>query len=139
MRVDYRPFGGPLNIRGSYITILVQMNLRLVVKRKAPIPKVSDDDAARLADMFRLLGDPSRLRILLACLGGPSSVGEIAAKVDLSISLVSHHLRLLRAARLVKARRDGKQVFYEGADEHVRCVIADMIVHAGEARDEDKE
>lgn len=116
------------------------MNLRLVHKRKpAPIPKVSDEDAVRLADMFRLLGDPSRLRILLACIGGPASVGDIAGKVDLSISLVSHHLRLLRAAGLVKARRDGKQVFYEGADDHVRCVIADMIVHAGEAREEDED
>ncbi len=115
------------------------MNLRLVQKRKSPIPRVSDDDAAGLADIFRLLGDPSRLRILLACLGAPTSVGEIASRVGLSVSLVSHHLRLLRAARLVRARRDGKQVFYDGADEHVRCVIADMIVHAGEARDEDED
>jgi DNA-binding transcriptional ArsR family regulator len=116
------------------------MNLRLVHKRKpAAAPRVSDDDAVRLADMFRLLGDPSRLRILLACLNAPVSVGELAAKTGLSVSLVSHHLRLLRAARLVAARREGKQVFYAGADEHVRCVIADMIVHAGEAQGEDED
>jgi ArsR family transcriptional regulator len=116
------------------------MNLRLVHRRKpAAAPRVSDDDAARLADLFRLLGDPSRLRILLACLDAPVSVGEIAAKTGLSVSLVSHHLRLLRAARLVMARREGKQVFYAGADEHVRCVIADMIVHAGEAHGEEED
>ncbi|MGQ0675303.1 MAG: ArsR/SmtB family transcription factor [Rhodospirillales bacterium] len=115
------------------------MNLRLVSKRKVPVPRLGDDAAARLADMFRLLGDPSRLRILLACIDAPVSVGAIAGRAGLSVSLVSHHLRLLRAARLVKARRDGKQVFYDGADEHVRRVIADMVTHAGEAQAEDEE
>jgi DNA-binding transcriptional ArsR family regulator len=46
--------------------------------------------------------------------------------------LVSHHLRLLRAARLLRAERQGKQVFYSPADEHVRCTITDMVVHMGE-------
>ena len=69
------------------------------------VPALSDDEAARLADMFRLLGDPSRLRILLACLVRPTAVGAIAEGTGLSISLVSHHLRLLRAARLVRATR----------------------------------
>jgi DNA-binding transcriptional ArsR family regulator len=112
------------------------MNVRLAYKGKAApakaLPSVSDNDAARLADLFRLLGDPSRLRILLACLDAPRSVGAIAAKTGLSVSLTSHHLRLLRAARLVKPKRAGKQVFYAGADAHVRRVVADMIVHASE-------
>lgn len=96
------------------------MITRLTPKRTpAAVPALNDDEAARLADMFRLLGDPSRLKILLACLARPISVGAIAEQAGLSISLVSHHLRLLRAARLVKATRQGKQVFYEGADDHV--------------------
>ncbi|MCK6451270.1 MAG: metalloregulator ArsR/SmtB family transcription factor [Alphaproteobacteria bacterium] len=103
-----------------------------------PLPALSDDDAARLADMFRLLGDPSRLRIVLACIAGPVSVGAIAERVGLSLSLVSHHLRLLRAARLVKATRQGKQVFYAAADDHVRCVIADMVSHVGEGPEQDE-
>ncbi len=111
------------------------MITRLVRKPVSPVPALSDDEAARLADMFRLLGDPSRLRILLACLARPIAVGAIAEQTGLSISLVSHHLRLLRAARLVKAARQGKQVFYEGADDHVHCVIQDMVTHLAEPDD----
>lgn len=115
------------------------MITRLARKQAAPVPALGDDEAARLADMFRLLGDPSRLRILTACLAEPASVGAIAARAGLSISLVSHHLRLLRAARLVRATRQGKQVFYEGADDHVRCVIRDMVTHLAEPDGEDEE
>jgi DNA-binding transcriptional ArsR family regulator len=62
--------------------------------------------------MFRLMGDPSRLRIVLACLDAPICVSDVAARTRLSQSLVSHHLRLLRAARILRAERQGKQVFY---------------------------
>ena len=65
-----------------------------------------------LADLFRLLGDPTRLRIVLACVDERRAVGAIAEGLGLSPSLVSHHLRLLRAARIVRAERQGKQVFY---------------------------
>ena len=87
---------------------------------------------AELAEIFRLMGDPSRLRILLACLDEPAAVGALAARLDLSSSLVSHHLRLLRAARLVRPTRHGKQVFYIAADEHVRRVLVDMVAHVAE-------
>lgn len=92
----------------------------------------SDSDVAELADMFRLLGDTTRLRIVLACLDNPISVGDIAGQLELSPSLVSHHLRLLRAARVVKADRQGKQVFYAAADQHVSGVLADMLEHIAE-------
>ena len=92
----------------------------------------SDSGVAELADMFRLLGDTTRLRIVLACLDDPISVGDIAGQLDLSPSLVSHHLRLLRAARVVKADRQGKQVFYAAADQHVSGVLADMLEHIAE-------
>ena len=92
----------------------------------------SDSDVAELADMFRLLGDTTRLRIVLACLDDPISVGDIAGQLELSPSVVSHHLRLLRAARVVKADRQGKQVFYAAADQHVSGVLADMLEHIAE-------
>ena len=92
----------------------------------------TDSDVAELADMFRLLGDTTRLRIVLACLDDPISVGDIASQLELSPSLVSHHLRLLRAARVVKADRQGKQVFYAAADQHVSGVLADMLEHIAE-------
>lgn len=92
----------------------------------------NDNDIAQLADLFHLLGDPTRLRIVLSCLPAPIAVGDIAAQLQLSSSLVSHHLRLLRAARIVKSERQGKQVFYTAADAHISGVLADMLEHIAE-------
>ncbi len=92
----------------------------------------ASERSAQLADLFRLLGDSSRLRIVIACIDVPVAVGELADRLDLSGSLVSHHLRLLKAARIVKSERRGKQVFYSAADDHIRCVIADMLEHISE-------
>ncbi len=105
--------------------------------RIKPRPVLDDDQSVELAEMFRLLGEPSRLRIVLACLLGPMNVGTIAEQVGLTASLVSHHLRLLRAARLLRAERQGKQVFYSVADEHVRCVIKDMVDHVIESSEQE--
>ena len=96
-----------------------------------------DDQAVELAEMFRLMGDASRLRIILACLDGPLCVGDIADRLQLSASLVSHHLRLLRAARILKADRRGKQVFYAPADAHISQVLADMCAHVNEPPGQD--
>jgi DNA-binding transcriptional ArsR family regulator len=93
---------------------------------------ISDDQTIELAEMFRLMGDASRLKIVLACLRKSRCVSDIAATTKLSASLVSHHLRLLRAARMLRAERQGKQVYYSAADDHVRCVIADMVAHVRE-------
>ncbi len=98
-----------------------------------PAPPVLDDGrVAELAGMFHMMGDPTRLRILLACMDEPIAVGEIARRLGLSQSLVSHHLRLLRATRLLRAERRGKQVFYGAVDDHVRHVVADMVAHVSE-------
>lgn len=96
----------------------------------------TDSSIAELADLFRLLGDATRLRIVLACLDTPIAVNDIASKLDLSNSLVSHHLRLLRAARIVKADRHGKQVFYVAADQHISSVLTDMLEHIAEPHTE---
>ena len=99
-------------------------------------PGIDDHDAEILAETFHLLGDATRLRIVIACLAEPVSVGDIAERVAASPSLASHHLRLLKAARLVRAERRGKQVFYSAADDHVRTMLSDMIAHVAEP-DED--
>ncbi|WP_027795358.1 ArsR/SmtB family transcription factor [Paraburkholderia acidipaludis] len=91
-----------------------------------------DERIAPLADLFRLLGDPTRLRIVLACVRDRLSVGAIAEALGLSQSLVSHHLRLLRAARVVRAEREGKQVFYMAADAHISTMLEGMLEHVGE-------
>lgn len=85
-----------------------------------------------LAETFKLLGDPSRLRILLCCLDRPRSVGDIAAELSLSPSLVSKHLRLLRGSRLAAGVRSGKTVSYALADQHVRTLLVDMLEHTAE-------
>lgn len=90
-----------------------------------------------LAETFRLLGDPSRLKILLHCEDGPKSVTDISEALELSQSLVSHHLRLLRGARLVTRVRHSKQMFYEVTDRHVGDVLLDMLSHAREERESD--
>lgn len=98
---------------------------------------LSADQTTELADLFRLLGEPNRLGIVASCLDGPQSVGEITARLALSQSLVSHHLRLLRAARLLKAGRRGKQVFYSIPDCHVREMLTNMIEHLVEPHQQD--
>jgi DNA-binding transcriptional ArsR family regulator len=93
---------------------------------------LATDQAVELSEMFRIMGDVSRLRIILSCLDERMAVGQIATRLDLSPSLVSHHLRLLRAARILRAERQGKNVYYAAADDHIRCVIEDMVAHVRE-------
>ncbi|AGT11091.1 ArsR/SmtB family transcription factor [Paracoccus aminophilus] len=94
------------------------------------------DETTRLAETFRLLGDTTRLSILLCCLAGPRAVGEISDLLGQSQSLVSHHLRLLRAARLVRGERRARQVFYSLSDRHVSDMLHDMAHHIAEERAE---
>lgn len=99
--------------------------------------QLTQNEVTILAETFRLLGDPSRLRIVLCCLDGPIAVSAIAERLDLSMSLVSHHLRLLRGARLVKGIRQSKQIFYEIEDQHVSHVLTDMASHIAEEHPDD--
>ena len=114
----------------EYIFICLDV---IVKPERRPLNTLGSEEAvSQLADLFRLMGDTSRLRIILASLHEPISVSDIAEKLGLSQSLVSHHLRLLRAARVVRSERRGKQVFYVAADEHIQCVIEDMVAHIEE-------
>ena len=93
---------------------------------------IDDPRLTVLAETFRLLGDPTRLRVLLSCLDAPLPVGEIARRTGASQPLVSHHLRLLRGARLVRGVRQQRQVLYAAADAHVRDMLVDMLADADE-------
>lgn len=90
---------------------------------------LSDNTLATITDILHLMGEVNRLKLLLGCLDKPQSVTDLAQQLQLSVPLVSHHLRLLRSARLLCAKRDGKHIFYEIADEHVRCILDDIISH----------
>lgn len=102
----------------------------------SPKAHSQDDSIHELADIFRLLGDANRLKIVIACMDAEISVGDIAEKTELSQPLVSHHLRLLKAARLVKHEKQGKQAFYTLSDDHIRCVLQDMLTHINEPKDD---
>lgn len=91
-------------------------------------------DAAvrRVADTFRILGDPTRVRILDALSGGELCVCDIASLVAISESAVSHQLRLLRGARLVRTRRAGRLVFYALDDHHIIELLGQAHTHVEE-------
>lgn len=95
-----------------------------------------EEQIAVITETFRLLGDPTRLRILLACLFEPKCVSDVAAEAGVSSSLTSHHLRLLRGARLVRAERLGRQIFYSAADAHVNGMLTEIVAHVRQAETE---
>jgi DNA-binding transcriptional ArsR family regulator len=84
------------------------------------------------AEIFKVLGDPTRLRLLFALLDEELCVCDLAEFVDASPSAVSHQLRLLRTARLVRSRREGKMIYYRLDDDHVRRLLKEGLVHAEE-------
>jgi ArsR family transcriptional regulator len=99
------------------------------MKTKTAPNRISERDAAQLAELFSALADPSRVRILSAIQDEEMSVGDIAGEVGISESAVSHHLRGLRMMRLVRARKDGREVYYALDDEHVSDLFRRGLEH----------
>jgi ArsR family transcriptional regulator, lead/cadmium/zinc/bismuth-responsive transcriptional repressor len=87
---------------------------------------------AAIAETFRVLGDPTRVRILDALAGGELCVCDIAGLVGISESAVSHQLRLLRGMRLVRPRRAGRHVFYALDDHHIVELLELAVTHVQE-------
>lgn len=85
-----------------------------------------------LAETFRVLGDPTRVRILDALAPGELCVGDIAAQVGISESAASHQLRLLRGMRLVRPRRAGRLVYYAVDDHHILELLQQALTHVQE-------
>ena len=85
-----------------------------------------------LADTFRVLGDPTRVRILDALASGELCVCDIASLVGISESAVSHQLRLLRGMRLVRPRRAGRLVYYAVDDQHILELMKQAMTHVQE-------
>ena len=83
------------------------------------------------AEVFAMLADPGRLRLLTALRFGEASVGHLAATARMSESATSHALRLLRAHRMVQVRRSGRMAYYQLADTHVRVLLDTALEHAG--------
>jgi ArsR family transcriptional regulator len=85
-----------------------------------------------LAETFRLLGDPTRVRIVDALAGGQLCVHEISDHIGLSESAVSHQLRLMRTMRIVRGRREGRCVYYTLDDQHVLDLFQQGLRHVAE-------
>lgn len=100
------------------------------MKRQAP--ELSQQYIQPLADVFKVLGDPTRLRILRVLMNQEVCVRDIADELGMGQSAVSHQLRILRDARLVQFRRDGKTVYYSLADAHVFTLLDVGLGHVAE-------
>ena len=85
-----------------------------------------------LAELYKVFGDTTRIKILYALFESEMCVCDIAQLLGISISAISHQLRILKQARLVRFRREGKTVFYSLADDHVRSILGQGMEHITE-------
>ena len=102
----------------------------VVKKVRESLPEM--EQLLRLADLFKTFGDGTRVRILYVLLEAEVCVCDLATLLGMTQSAVSHQLRILKQARLIKARRDGKTVFYSLADDHVATLLRQGMEHVDE-------
>ena len=91
-----------------------------------------EDTLYDLTELFRIFGDSTRVRILYVLFESEMCVCDIAALLGMTQSAISHQLRALKSARLVKSRREGKTVFYSLADDHVKAIINQGLEHVSD-------
>lgn len=97
--------------------------------------RLSASRAQEMAEFFKTLADANRLRLLSVLTTGEMCVGDLAARLDMSESAVSHQLRLLRVMRLVRYRKVGRKVFYTLDDNHILDLYQTVEAHLNESRD----
>ena len=91
-----------------------------------------EEDLYDLAELYKVFGDSTRIKILYALFEAEMCVCDISSLLNMTVSAISHQLRVLKQSRLVKFRRDGKTVFYSLADDHVRTIIGQGMEHIEE-------
>lgn len=94
--------------------------------------QADDDTLYRLAELFKVFGDPTRIRILHCLIMEELCVQDIADKLSMTQSAISHQLRVLKQMELVRFRRDGKTIYYSLADDHVKTIMAQGLEHVCE-------
>ena len=99
---------------------------------KARSEAIDDDALERLTRIYKVMGDPTRLKIIIALRGGEMCVCDIAAFLGMSESAVSHQLRRMRELAVVRSRREGQVLYYRIEDDHVKSLIAVGLDHVGE-------
>lgn len=98
-------------------------------EHRSPTRPLGAAEAGELAETLKALASPGRLRVLTELLDGERTVERLAAAAELSLSATSHHLRLLRSLRLVRARRDGRHVYYALHDHHLADLLGAVRHH----------
>lgn len=95
--------------------------------------KIKDENELYdLAELFKVFGDSTRIRILFALFDEERCVSDIANTLQITQSAISHQLKILKQSKLIKSRRDGKQIYYALADDHVRSIIGQGLEHVEE-------
>lgn len=100
-------------------TVEVHEDLLRIVEQTMP----EETELYDLAELFKVFGDSTRIRILFVLFEAEVCVCDLAKALNMTQSAISHQLRILKQNKLVKSRRDGKSIFYSLADEHVRTII----------------
>ena len=106
----------------------IHEDLLKIVNEKMP----DEDELIELAELFKIFGDSTRIRILYVLAEAEVCVCDLAEALNMTQSAISHQLRILKTARLVKSRRSGKSIFYSLADDHVKTIIAQGSEHINE-------
>lgn len=101
--------------------------LRVVREQLPPEEQLYD-----LAELFKMFGDSTRIRILFVLFEAEVCVCDLAATLNMTVSAVSHQLKLLKQSKLIKSRREGRSVFYSLADDHVRTIVSQGMEHITE-------
>ncbi len=106
----------------------VHDELLRVVREKLPC----EDELYDLAELFKVFGDSTRIRILFVLFEAEVCVCDLSSALNMTTSAISHQLKILKQSKLVKSRREGKSVFYSLADAHVRTMISQGLEHIEE-------
>lgn len=107
-----------------------QVHMDAVERTRSLLPP--DETLYDLAELFKIFGDSTRVKILYALLEGELCVCDIAKLMEVTQSAVSHQLRVLKGSKLVKFRREGKTVYYSLADQHVSRILSQGMEHISE-------
>ncbi len=105
---------------------------------KVKLTNIGSEETQDLAEIFKLFADETRLRIICAILNTELCVCDLCELLDLNQSAVSHQLQLLRKSKLVKYRKEGKQVYYSLQDEHIESIIKMALAHIMEGEEKDE-
>lgn len=107
-----------------------RFNTNIINMLKETMPDT--DMINNLSEVFKVFGDPTRIKILWVLFDDEKCVFDISEATQMSQSAISHQLRVLKQARLVRSRRDGKKTFYSLDDEHVKRIIEQVLIHVNE-------